>query len=155
MSRRPAVLASDPPPATPDGLELCFASQTGNVAVVRRAIESLCASHRCDDKFVAEVGLCVNEALANVIRHAYRGAGDRPVRVRAECRPEALQIEIRDWGCGENPAPRLKAGHDPLTPGGLGLVCLRQLMDRVEFVPQRQGMLLVLEKKRKGEAAGR
>ena len=32
---------------------------------------------------VGDVGLCVNEALANVMRHAYGGATDRPIVIRA------------------------------------------------------------------------
>ena len=34
------------------------------------------------DKAVAEIGLCLNEALANIIRHAYNNRTDRPLATR-------------------------------------------------------------------------
>src|SRR3712207_7212584 len=40
--------------------------------------------------------------------------------------------------------------HDPLTPGGLGLVCLRQLLDEMAFTPLPDGMLLTMVKRRAG-----
>ena len=131
------------------GLEMRFVSDPANVAVVRRAIESLSAANGFDERSAWEIGLSVNEALANVIRHAYRGAIDRPVEIKARFRGNHLRIDIRDWGSGENPDALLTAEYDPLTPGGLGMVCLRQLMDRVDYVPQPDGMLLSLEKRRR------
>jgi anti-sigma regulatory factor (Ser/Thr protein kinase) len=58
------------------------------------------------------------------------------------------RLTLRDWGSGENPAQHLAEPYDPLTPGGLGMVCLRKLMDKVVFAPQVDGMLLSLEKRR-------
>lgn len=148
----------DRPAPKPRGLELRFASDPAMVAAVRRALESLSTANGFDEQSAWEVGLCVNEALANVIRHAYRGAIDRPIEVKAEYVAGRLCIDIRDWGSGENPAARAAvaarascaaATYDPLTPGGLGLICLRQLMDRVDFFPQPDGMLLSLEKQPK------
>jgi anti-sigma regulatory factor (Ser/Thr protein kinase) len=41
---------------------------------------------------------------------------------------------------------------DPLTPGGLGMVCLGQLMDEVVYAPQRDGMLLTMSRRRARDA---
>jgi hypothetical protein len=35
-----------------------------------------------------------------------------------------------------------------MNPGGLGLLCLGRLMNRVTFTPQQPGMLLEMTKKR-------
>ena len=56
--------------------------------------------------------------------------------------------EIRDWGNGVNPGAIPPRAHDPATPGGIGLICLRSMMDRAEFTPQPDGMLLTLSKRR-------
>ena len=48
----------------------------------------------------------------------------------------------------ETPKPK-----DPMCPGGLGLICLRQLLDVVKFDPQPDGMRLTLVKKLKSESA--
>ena len=128
--------------------ELCLetTSDPANLAPIRREVEAFCTSCKFDEKAVGEVGLCVNEALANVTRHAYSGAIDRPVRIHAEFVNDELEITIRDWGNGKDPTLSPKK-HDPLTPGGLGLVCLSSLMDEMKFQPQPDGMLLTMKRK--------
>ena len=59
-----------------------------------------------------------------------------------------LRITIRDWGNGVNPATLPAKPHDPLKPGGVGLVCLSRLMDDVIFAPQKDGMLLTMVKRK-------
>ena len=127
-------------------------SDPARLASIRRAVEAYCTSCGFDEKTVGELGLVVNEALANVTRHAYGGAIDRPVRIDAEFDKDMLQIRIRDWGNGKDPtlAP---PKHDPLIPGGLGLVCLRSLLDEATFKPQPDGMLLTM--RRRKTAAGK
>lgn len=127
-------------------LRLNITSDPENVPAVRRAIEAFCARAGADPKVTADVGLVVNEALANIIRHAYRGAVDRPISVEAKAADGILEIRLRDWGSGEDPSFSPEKT-DPLTPGGLGLVCIRKLMDGVKFSRQPDGMLLELKKR--------
>ena len=129
----------------PRHLDLRIASDPAQLAPARRAVEAFAAARGLDAAACAAVGLCVNEALANVIRHAYADERGRPIELRAEPAPDGvLRITIRDWGNGVNPEGALCAPHDPLTPGGVGLICLRQLMDNVAFAPRADGMLLTM-----------
>ena len=131
-------------------------SDPARIAEVRKGIEQAATASGLDEQAVAEVGLCVNEALANVIRHAYGGAKDRPILVRADCQDHKLVVTIRDWGNGVNPASLPPRPFDPLEPGGLGLICLRRMMSDVTYVPQGDGgMLLVMKKAIKHPDAGR
>lgn len=140
-----------------DRLVLNVTSDPANLGPARRACEAFCRTHGLDDAACADVGLCVNEAMANVTRHAYGGATDRPVAVNADVIADdngmgvsGVRITIRDWGTGVNPLALPPKCRDPLQPGGLGLVCLRQLLDDVRFEPQPDGgMLLTLEKRKK------
>jgi serine/threonine-protein kinase RsbW len=134
---------------TPHSLEASFNSDPAHLAPVRTAIESLCTDAGFDAKATGEIGLVVNEAVANIIRHAYGSTNDKPIRVRAEITATAIEISLRDWGPGKKPA-RLasKTPPDPLTPGGLGLVCMHNLMDQVLFTPQPRGMLLTMRRAR-------
>src|SRR5436190_24045953 len=84
----------------PRRIELKVTSDPANLAAVRKAIEGLCASAGFDEESTGEIGLCVNEAIANVIRHAYDGRTDRPVEILAELPAESLTVRIRDWGNG-------------------------------------------------------
>ena len=77
-------------------MDVTIASDPANIAPVRRAVEDLGAEVGLDEREAGDVGLCVNEALANVMRHAYGGAPDRPIVVRAWCespgRPDAARL---------------------------------------------------------------
>lgn len=96
-----------------------------------------------------EVGLCVNEAMANITRHAYGGTTDRPVEVQGEKTVDGVRITLRDWGCGTNPGCLPQGEYTPDAPGGLGLYCLRRLVDEATYTPQPDGMLLTLVKRTK------
>lgn len=128
-------------------LRLRITSDAAEVARVRRDIERFARGAGFDEATAGQIGLVVNEALANVIVHAYGGAIGRPVEVGAEMKGRTLSITIRDWGNGVDPSDLLRSKQpNPDEPGGLGLICLREMMDTVRFTPQPDGMLLVMTK---------
>ena len=135
----------------PAGLRLQVDSDPARLGEVRKAVEAFAAAAGFSERAVADLGLSVNEAMANVIRHAYSGAENRPIVVTADLDDlDAVQVrvKIRDWGNGVNPMDRPPPPFDPTRPGGLGLVCLKTLMDAVVFAPQPDGMLLTMVKKK-------
>ncbi|MGE5608727.1 MAG: ATP-binding protein [Bacillota bacterium] len=138
-------------------VEWRIVSHPANLAVVRRGVEALAGQHGFDLQSRDEIGLCVNEALANVIRHAYRGAVDQPIVITVTCLNEAIQITIRDWGNGIDPLDQPAGEYDPLQGGGVGLICLKGLMDKIAFSSQSDGMLLTMMrlKVRETNAQGR
>jgi serine/threonine-protein kinase RsbW len=135
---------------SPRRIELKVQSDPANLAGVRKAIEAFATDLGFDEKAVAEIGLCVNEAMANVIRHAYANKTDRPVHIIASAEPEqAITITLRDWGNGVDPSTLPQRPHNPLMPGGVGLICLRQWMDQVIYTPQPDGMLTTLIRRKR------
>ena len=134
------------PSAAPRRLRLNATSDPANLAIVRHACEDYCVRCGLSAEAAGEVGLCVNEAMANVTRHAYGGATDQPIVIEGWFDGDAVHISMRDWGSGQ--VPRLRSKHDPLTPGGLGMVCLRELLDDVVYAPQPDGMLLTMTKQK-------
>ena len=148
--RTPAVAAGTASGKPPSELRLNVTSDPANLATVRRACEAFCIECGLGEAAAGEVGLVVNEAMANITRHAYDGATDRPVSVVAkwDARANGVTIILRDWGSGFNPAS-VRPKQDPLQPGGLGLVCIRCLMDEVAYAPQPDGMLLTMTKRKK------
>src|SRR5829696_4741773 len=111
MGTRGAQPETLTPAGDADRLVLNVTSAPANLGPVRRACEAFCRTHGLEDASTADVGLCVNEAMANVTRHAYGGATDRPVVVTAEPLEPAggggvypgVRITLRDWGSGVNP----------------------------------------------------
>ncbi|HTW95956.1 MAG TPA: ATP-binding protein [Tepidisphaeraceae bacterium] len=135
-----------------DRIELNMLSDPATLRPVRLAGEEFCRQSGLSVKESEEIGLAVNEAIANVMRHQYHGDPTRPIRVTFSRQDGQVKIEIRDWGKPFDPA-KLPKGEvrspdpDQIKPGGLGLICLRKLLDRVEFIPQKDGTLLTMSKK--------
>jgi anti-sigma regulatory factor (Ser/Thr protein kinase) len=128
-------------------LRLSFLSDPAAIAPARKSVETFAEAAGFDAPAVYDVGLCVNEAIANVIRHAYNGVTTRPIELAGDVNGNTLTITLRDWGNGRvpdftHPPDPLKA----LRPGGLGLPCLKKLLDGLAFEPQPDGMLLRMTK---------
>jgi serine/threonine-protein kinase RsbW len=134
---------SQPPP-----LWLKITSDPASLASTRRAVEMFAAQCGFDETARGEIGLVVNEAIANVIRHAYQGATDQPIELSAQKTDDGLILSLRDWGLGVNPLDLPPKKHDPMKPGGIGLICMRQMMDEMQFHKQPDGMLLTMSRSR-------
>jgi serine/threonine-protein kinase RsbW len=127
-----------------------FESSPAQLAPVRKELEAFATANGFNEVAVGEIGLCVNEALANIIRHSYHGETDQPILVDADMDGDTIRITLRDWGDGKAPLRLPPASsHDPNKPGGLGLICMGRLMDKVSFIPQVDGMMLEMRKRRK------
>ena len=136
----------------PQRLELNVSSHPANLASVRKAVEAFAAANGFADRAIAEIGLCVNEAIANIIRHAYRGNETRPVHVAASMDGrdgDTIVVTLRDWGIGIDPSTLPCRPYDPLEPGGVGLICLQQWMDTVTYTPQSDGGMLTTMTRRR------
>jgi len=131
-------------------LHLDLLSDPAAIAPARRAVEAFATQHGFGDRAVSEIGLCFNEAVANIIRHAYEGRPGQPIAIDCHVDASGLTLSLRDWGNGRVPDMH-RDPPDPalLEPGGLGLPCLKQLLDKVEFVPQADGMLLKMFRRRR------
>jgi len=117
-------------------------SHPATLAPMRKEFEAFTERAGFNPADRGQIILVVNEALANVMRHAYNGATDKPIEVTAEDTGKALRIDIRDWGSGKKPDPKPKV--DPEIPGGLGMVCLKQFMTQITFNPEPDGMTLTM-----------
>jgi anti-sigma regulatory factor (Ser/Thr protein kinase) len=121
-------------------LRLKFSSNPELLGVVRSAVCALSESVGFSPEGSRAVIRSVDEALANVMRHAYGGQRDLPIHLTcwsvASPLPAgakaALEIIIMDRGI---PIPEGKLNAPPpreLRPGGLGLEWMRKSMDLVE-----------------------
>lgn len=122
-------------------------SNPENLRVIRTDLEQFALAAGMTVESTHQVGLVLNEALANVIRHGYGGATDKPIVVTAEITGNSLELTIRDWAKPFDPALVKQKFLGELSPGGLGLVCMKKLMDDVHFERLPDGMLLRMTKK--------
>jgi len=84
------------PITLPARYEVKVTSDPAHLASVRKAVEALAAAAGFGDCDVGEIGLCLNEAMANIIRHAYAGKTDRPIQLGALVTGDGITIELRD-----------------------------------------------------------
>jgi anti-sigma regulatory factor (Ser/Thr protein kinase) len=133
---------------TPRCLQMKFAipSDPRYLPVVRGAIGPLAALIGWDESECRAITLALDEALTNVIRHAYNNRADGLIEL--ECRESADGLEITLLDKGDAP-DRSKIcareiGCDQ--PGGLGTHIIKKVMDRVSYEVSPEGNRFVASK---------
>lgn len=107
-----------------------------------------------DESSMHKVEIASEEALVNIIRHAYKNrAGDIEIHIQ-EGEPFFVEITIRDHGPPFNPLERditfdRTAGIDEREVGGLGILFMREYMDEVRYRREEDANVLSLIKKRR------
>ncbi len=128
-------------------------SLPANLPVVRAAVGRVCEMLGFDTATTAAVVLSVDEALANIIQHAYQGARegriDLELQVAGEADRTTLKILLRDYGQALGPG-RIDTppSSEELSPGGLGVMIMKQCMDGIEYRPAAGGGTVLIMTKR-------
>jgi anti-sigma regulatory factor (Ser/Thr protein kinase) len=114
-------------------------SDPAALAEVRRTIETYVRQCGFDEDAAGRVVLAVDEALTNVIRHAYEGATDQPIHITLLPLRDGVEVIVRDRGRNVHPSAIRSRDLDEVRPGGLGVHIMNECMDRVEFTPAEGG----------------
>jgi anti-sigma regulatory factor (Ser/Thr protein kinase) len=116
-----------------------MASDVRYLPVVRSAVGALTAAIGWDEPESRAIVLALDEAIANIIRHAYQGRSDGLIEL--ECRESVDGLEVSMLDSGEPPdLSRICAretGSDQ--PGGLGTHIIRDVMDSVSYQRTESG----------------
>ena len=100
------------------------------------------------------VVLALDEACANVIRHAYKGLNEERIVITFNVSDECLEILVRDFGTPADPETFQPRDLADVRPGGLGIHFMRSAMDTIEYsAPEDGGMLLKMIKYRPKEVS--
>ncbi|MCK4850774.1 MAG: ATP-binding protein [Phycisphaerae bacterium] len=124
---------------------------------VRSAIEAGGTRVGFNKKDCHAMALAVDEALANVIKHAYGGAADKKIEIEIEelneeVKEQGLKVSIRDFGKAVEISKIKGRKLTDIRPGGLGVHIMRKVMDKVVFeCPPSGGTLLRMVKYRRNE----
>ena len=122
-------------------LKMELRSNPEMLCVVRTALGQLAQMLGFTDAECRAVVLAVDEALTNIIRHAYQGKTEQPIEVsfrriqgaRDGTSRAALEIVLEDRGVIVDHEKLCGRALDDVRPGGLGLHFIRKSMDEVEF----------------------
>jgi anti-sigma regulatory factor (Ser/Thr protein kinase) len=103
------------------------------LAVVRETVSKFAAVWGFAEEQCRAITHAVDEALSNVIRHAYKNRSDQEIEMRLQADGDCLEFTIVD--CGEPPDDaKLRAQPvDATALGGRGTYMIRQIMDEVSY----------------------
>jgi len=139
-------------------IELRFRSSPAHLPVVRATVEKVCELLGMDDDTTGGVVLSVDEAMTNVMKHAYKGSDDGPIDVTltpvGPDQPHALVITLADRGQFVDPATIKPRDLADVRPGGLGVHIIIKCMDEVTYAPREGGgtVLTMIKNFRPSEA---
>jgi serine/threonine-protein kinase RsbW len=130
-------------------LKIELRSNPNMLCVVRGAMERLTDVVGFSAAESRSVTRAVDEAITNIMRHAYQNHPDRPIEMRIHRlahpvvqpakagRGDALEVLLADRGPAVDPSKMRGRRLDEIKPGGLGLHFIRQSMDVVQFKRSR------------------
>jgi len=116
-------------------------SNPETLCVVRNTLAELAQTLGFPEAECRAIVLAVDEALTNIIRHAYQGRTEQPIEAtfsriqvaRDGRQQSALEIVLEDRGRTVDREKLCGRKLEDVRPGGLGLHFIRESMDTVEF----------------------
>jgi len=125
-------------------IRVSISSTPAHLPIVRALVERLTEQLGFEEEVAHKITLAVDEALSNVIKHAYHGREDQPIEiafrlVRDPDGAEALGIDLRDWGTPVARDEIRSRDLDDVRPGGLGVHIITSIMDDVKYIPSPGG----------------
>ncbi|MCX7804698.1 MAG: ATP-binding protein [Planctomycetota bacterium] len=119
--------------------EMVIPNDTACLRLVRRTVAEVIAAGGFPRKDANLIALSVDEALANIMEHAYAGCarGEKEIEIILEADPERFEVVLYDSGREFDPSSvpevnieeHVRAGRK----NGLGLFLMRQIMDEVNY----------------------
>lgn len=112
-------------------------NNTKYLAHVRDMLASSVRGTGLSKKEGKKVAVAVDEAITNIIEHAYENRKEGWIAVEVTATPDKLRITIEDSGKRFNPNlmedPDVREHVDEGKKKGLGIFLMRQIMDEVQY----------------------
>ena len=117
-------------------------SDLAQLANVRAFVRAFCVRHASgspDEDGLAQLELAVNEALSNIIRHAYPGQADQRIQVEANSSEAGIVVELHHYGRAFDPEAARPPSFDGSRDGGFGVYIIAQSVDAVSYSQDASG----------------
>ncbi len=122
--------------------ELDIESHLGELRRVREFVRGFCAAipgAPVDEESVNSLELAVNEAVSNIMKHAYHGRRDQSIRLEAEAFESHIAIRLFHLGDPFNPAKVAPPPLDGSRESGFGAWIIAHSMDEVRYYRDERG----------------
>ncbi|ABS60935.1 MULTISPECIES: ATP-binding protein [Fervidobacterium] len=124
-----------------------FPGLVENIKITRAILHTFLTFRGVFDKDIFDTELAINEAIANIIQHTYKGEPKYITMTVNWLEPDTLEIFLRDFGPKVDPSQIKSRDLDDIRPGGLGVYIIKRIFDVMEFKDVSEGNLLYLRKK--------
>lgn len=115
-------------------LQISFPADKGYLSLIGGVVREMCArAPGLSPSAGYNVELAVDEAVVNVISHAYEDDPSGRVELTFEIHPDRLEIQVRDWGLSFDPSAIPEPDLDSPQERGYGVYLIRHLMDQVSY----------------------
>ena len=96
------------------------------------------------EKDIFNVQLAFEEAMTNAIMHGNRSDPQKKIFLQCSVAENEVRVSIRDEGSGFNPDALRDPRHPDniLTPSGRGILLIRHIMSKVEFLASGNGITM-------------
>lgn len=130
-----------------------ISSNLGELAHARAFVREVCrdipGGALCEES-IEELDLAVNEALSNIMKHAYRGRTDQTIQIGAEAFADRVVFRLHHLGepfdPGAVPPPNFSGSRE----NGFGVYMIAQSVDEVRYLRDERGRnCICLVKRRK------
>jgi sigma-B regulation protein RsbU (phosphoserine phosphatase) len=92
-----------------------------------------------DEDSVAALELAVNEAAANIMKHAYHGRQDQSIHLEAKAFPRRLAIQLHHFGDAFEPSTAPPPSVDGSRDSGFGVYIIARSVDEVRYYHDERG----------------
>lgn len=112
-------------------------ASTKNLSEVRNFVADHATSHGFSRQQIADIRLAVDEAITNIIKHAYNGEEDHTIEIEVKFKNDCVCIQLFDTGTTFNlktfPQPNIEEKIKQKKRGGMGVYLIHSLMDDVSY----------------------
>ncbi len=117
-------------------------SALSELTTIRAFVRSFCRDAPpagLEDTRLSQLELAVNEAASNIMRHAYEGRTDMPIRVEAEAFADRTVIRLYNTGKSFDPDRAVPPSFDGSREGGFGVFMIAHSVEHVEYFRDSRG----------------
>lgn len=131
-----------------------FSASIDQVPLVKEFIETRLKKLKVDEPASRDIILAADEAVTNIILHAYRNRESRvgdEITVNIETDKNEIRIIFTDRGSSfdinKAPPPDINLNLAGKRRGGFGLFLMKSLMDKIKYRPEKNCNITTLIKK--------
>ena len=125
-----------------------YPATLNNLKKIRATIKDFLKIYEVDLKIIKNIQLAVDEAVTNIIKHAYKGKNkNNIIKIELEYKNKKFLIHLYDNGIKVDKKKIKPRNLDNVKPGGLGVHFINEIMDQTKYLSSNEwNNHIVLEK---------